>query len=454
MLTKDAKYRLNPTNVLESRMDEFIEIFFCKLKSKGNGDAICINYGDSVSSSVHLVDGGYKKDGKEVVDFLKKLGIKKIDNVIVTHNDRDHANGLQYVLEKFPVDKLWMNRPWCFVNELINVAQQLINTYDSHQSGTVLAESADNEHPMNFWDKVWETELQIAAEFGELSEGVVLSQTGLQQKNFSRMSSKVHQLKKIWIPQNRLQIERDLIQSYKSLYKLDEIATELDITVSDAFQSQQIGEFIVVAPNDKQFFELVVMNEFANFKLDKKTALDLIETAKKSDIVRYELVKWGAENFKKDKQFMNNMSIVQFGQICDQNILLTADTSEDGLIEAANYVKELHKFKGLQFSGIDIFQVPHHGSQYNLSEKSLDSWLFEKLEFEPKNNPTESFSAIVSASKSDDFHPSKVSIRAMIHRGGKVFTNEDSTLRCPRGNAPDRGFQPADNKPYPSKQEV
>ena len=65
---------------------------------------------------------GFKKTGDKVVEHIKKYydDPDTIDAVIVSHPDRDHAGGLQKVIEEFEVSELWMLRPWLYVDELID----------------------------------------------------------------------------------------------------------------------------------------------------------------------------------------------------------------------------------------------------------------------------------------------------------------------------------------------
>lgn len=51
----------------------------------------------------------YEVGAKTVVPLLKKRGIHRLNAVIVTHGDQDHAGGLAAVLKHFPVDAVLMN---------------------------------------------------------------------------------------------------------------------------------------------------------------------------------------------------------------------------------------------------------------------------------------------------------------------------------------------------------
>jgi hypothetical protein len=46
-------------------------------------------------------------------------GTNRINRVVVTHPDQDHAEGLAPILEQFDVDELWMLRPWHYVDALL-----------------------------------------------------------------------------------------------------------------------------------------------------------------------------------------------------------------------------------------------------------------------------------------------------------------------------------------------
>lgn len=81
------------------------------------GDAITFRFWNPEETEenqiVCLVDGGYAVNGEKIQNHIKKFyKTNKIDLVISTHPDADHAGGLKYILENMEVGKLWLHRPW------------------------------------------------------------------------------------------------------------------------------------------------------------------------------------------------------------------------------------------------------------------------------------------------------------------------------------------------------
>jgi beta-lactamase superfamily II metal-dependent hydrolase len=138
---------------------------------------------------------------------------------------------------------------------------------------------------------------------------------------------------------------------------------------------------------------------------------------------------------------------VQYARLRGLRLLLTGDAGRAALSEAANYAPNA----GLALPGIDRFQVPHHGSRRNVSTEILDRWLGERLPSQPLSGQ-EKFQAIISSAKEDEAHPRKAVVRALIHRGAKVYATEGANLLVPC-NAPSRGWQSAQPLSYPQEQE-
>ena len=78
----------------------------------GQGDATLI---ESPGGVTVLIDGGnglIREEGWDagesfVVPYLKERGIKKIDYLVMTHADYDHAGGLMAVIKDFWIGSLW-----------------------------------------------------------------------------------------------------------------------------------------------------------------------------------------------------------------------------------------------------------------------------------------------------------------------------------------------------------
>lgn len=78
-----------------------------------SGDAIAVRYGAPGNYKVMVYDGGTKESGQALVDHIRKYyQTNRVDYVVNSHPDADHASGLSVVLEQLEVGELWMHRPW------------------------------------------------------------------------------------------------------------------------------------------------------------------------------------------------------------------------------------------------------------------------------------------------------------------------------------------------------
>ena len=78
----------------------------------GYGEAILVQRDDFTV----LIDGGtnraeeYNNPGCiRIAEYLKKIGISKVDLIIVTHIHDDHIGGIPEVIRSFPVSEVWIN---------------------------------------------------------------------------------------------------------------------------------------------------------------------------------------------------------------------------------------------------------------------------------------------------------------------------------------------------------
>lgn len=241
-----------------------------------------------------------------------------------------------------------------------------------------------------------------------------------------------------------------LRELYPNIAALEDIARKKQIQIYEPFQGQQIGPFTVLAPTKARYLDLVVESE----RTPESNAIEHEQLHKGLGSFLVEKIKllaaaWGAEKFPEEgTSNENEMSVVQYAELCGKTIMLTADAGRDGLAEAAAYAPLI----GINLPGIDRFQIPHHGSRRNVSTEILDTILGERLLSMPDEGE-ETFTAIVSAASKDEDHPRKVVIRAMRHRGAKVISTETGTKRTGY-NAPDReGWVKAEGVRYPEEME-
>ncbi len=70
------------------------------------GDAILLESNGHFA----MIDTGLSDatDQKYVYDYLKSVGVKKLDFVLITHNHNDHIGGFVYLADKLPVGKLYI----------------------------------------------------------------------------------------------------------------------------------------------------------------------------------------------------------------------------------------------------------------------------------------------------------------------------------------------------------
>lgn len=77
-------------------VESTLKITFLKV---GKADAIIIEK----DRQVMIIDAGEEDDGEEIVSFLHKDGVEKVDYLIISHYDKDHIGGADTLLESIDV---------------------------------------------------------------------------------------------------------------------------------------------------------------------------------------------------------------------------------------------------------------------------------------------------------------------------------------------------------------
>ncbi len=87
------------------------------------GEAITLRFGNlfgnSTEQTVIVIDGGFKETGEKLVEHIKEYyKTDRVNLVISTHPDADHATGLEVVIDKLKVDYFWMHQPWNHTDDI------------------------------------------------------------------------------------------------------------------------------------------------------------------------------------------------------------------------------------------------------------------------------------------------------------------------------------------------
>ena len=70
----------------------------------GKADALVVQ----TQNTVTVIDAGNKGDGKKIEKFLTNQGIETIDNLIITHFDKDHVGGAARVINRMKVSNVYV----------------------------------------------------------------------------------------------------------------------------------------------------------------------------------------------------------------------------------------------------------------------------------------------------------------------------------------------------------
>ena len=246
-----------------------------------------------------------------------------------------------------------------------------------------------------------------------------------------------------------------LREAYPNIAALEDIAQERGIAIFEPFQGAQVGAFTVLAPSKPRYLQLIVESDKTPKQAAQSASMGLLEALQQAAATAIHYVKaaWGVEVFSPEPTSAENeMSVVQYANLCDERILLTGDVGRDGLTEAADYAP----FVGLALPGIDRFDVPHHGSRRNFSSEVLDRWLGAKLSEPLADGEDGRFSALISANRKDEDHPRRAVLRGLRHRGANVVQTGESRgvyLRTCKNIPPRAGEVRAKRLPYPEDQE-
>ena len=81
--------------------EDILRVYYFNI---GQGDCTLeINNGKTM-----LIDGGNEADSQNLINYMKRLGITKLDYVVATHYDIDHIAGLDKIILAFDAGTIYM----------------------------------------------------------------------------------------------------------------------------------------------------------------------------------------------------------------------------------------------------------------------------------------------------------------------------------------------------------
>lgn len=85
-----------------------------------SGDAIAVRFGSPGAYQVMVYDGGTQTAGEALVQHVRThYQTNRVDYVVNSHPDTDHASGLSVVLTHLDVGQLWIHRPWTYSRAIL-----------------------------------------------------------------------------------------------------------------------------------------------------------------------------------------------------------------------------------------------------------------------------------------------------------------------------------------------
>ena len=356
-----------------------------------SGDAIASRWGylggGRADQRVIVIDGGTKESGQALVEHIRRFYRTNWVNLVVcTHCDADHASGLAVVLEQLRVGKLLMHEPWRHAKEI----------YELVTDGRVTERSLPRrierglEAAHNLRAVAARRGVPVVEPFSGL-EATLLGQTirilGPSRKYYEQLLSKFRCVPETQGSDNEL---LDLLTRWKS--------------------SRTV-------PNPGSALSAFAMHKNES-RLARAGATSVAQTAHTPDC-------------SPTTSAENDSSAIVFLEVCGQTMMFTGDAGVGALTRAIEYGEWL----GLAFSNLDLFHVPHHGSEHNIDANVLDK--------------IEARLAVVSAAPHGaPKHPSSRVTNALMDRGTEVYATQGQAL-CYSVNAPSRpGWSPATPVPY------
>lgn len=312
------------------------EIDFLPVGDGKSGDAIALRWWEGnqykQNQKVMVIDGGTKESGQKLVEHIwDYYETDRVDYVINTHPDQDHASGLTEVLENLEVGELWIHRPWKYIPCIIDFVNNPSNRFRMDKRTTL--ESIRNRFSWEYYRYAKELE-EIA-----IRKGI-----------------------KIKEPYAGSKIGEFLVLSPDENWHLFDLIPNSDKT----------KEFRLTQENHRVGFPGRFVDVIGKLAFNPLEALG------------FETLRNGGKTSRE-----NESSVVLYGNLGHGGILLTGDAGNEALERAYKFAE----CEGIAIAkDLKFIQIPHHGSRRNIGPLVLNR-LIGKIDSKPKESITAFVSA-------------------------------------------------------------
>jgi hypothetical protein len=226
---------------------------------------------------------------------------------------------------------------------------------------------------------------------------------------------------------------------------LCDLAEAYGVPLREPFAGVDIGPFKVLAPTITRYLDLVPkMDQTPVAKAADTGLFEAIRKAMASVFGTFE--DWGIETLKDPAadatSVPNETSVILFGQVDGQRVLLTGDAGVGALAEAVDVANYL----GLDIVSPDLVQAPHHGSRHNVGPTVLNAILGAKRHGDGEWRGW----AVASCAKACEKKPYRSVTNAFRRRGYRTATTKGSLINWRVGYAARPGMGSADDVPFHS----
>lgn len=235
-----------------------------------------------------------------------------------------------------------------------------------------------------------------------------------------------------------------LKESLGYAYALEKIAGEKQITINEPFQGKHIGPFLILSPSKKNYLDIIP--DFEKSPEAKKDETSVFKNIKET--VSNTLEEWGIETLSEEASTTadNESSVILYGLLNKEGILLTGDAGVIALTQAADYADT----QKINLQKCQFIQIPHHGSRHNVTPAILDRIIGSKVS--QVDQPTKN--AYVEVAKGSKEYPRKVVVNAFTRRGVNVFATINGIICHSSNDMPKReGWQKCSPLPFYDKVE-